>query len=599
MKKGLLLKTMLLLCALVAGSTSVWADTLTEGFEKKATSTTYNGTVTVSTSESDCDIAWTIYYGTVSTNDKISGTRSAQMRWYSSATENIPYAKTTTAIEGLSNVALKARTSNLDVKMDVCYSANGSTWTVGKTHTFSAINTAENVSLDIPSGNKYVKFEVSSSSTAPGSGNYKLIVDDVTFTYSSDKETPTWSLSPASATVMEGETTDLVLTTNYDGTLSFESADTDIATVSYNSSTKVLTVTGVAAGTTTISATGDATSTYSAISKTIDVTVTHTELPYNVTDVMGPLGYSYYGLTPSGSDTYAQPEVASTTLTDAYGVTIVWAKAEGGTYPRYDAEYTRFYNGNTLTVTAPVGSYITKIVFTEPGSGKSWAGDMTANSGDYVSDSKTWYATSDVSSVVLTNSGTKRIGGMEVYLMRNYVPITITAAGWASFSNISEVAIPAGVTAYYASASTPSTVTLTEITGGYIPAGEGVVVSGSANTYNANVTTTGASLGGTNLLKANLTAQTLADTYYTLAVSGGDPIFKKSSGVGTLAAGKAYLDLTGLASELTVDFGGTTGVNEVKSQMNANGEVYNLNGQRVAQPTKGLYIVNGKKVVMK
>ena len=29
------------------------------------------------------------------------------------------------------------------------------------------------------------------------------------------------------------------------------------------------------------------------------------------------------------------------------------------------------------------------------------------------------------------------------------------------------------------------------------------------------------------------------------------------------------------------------------------GEFYNLAGQRVAQPTKGLYIVNGKKVVIK
>lgn len=39
----------------------------------------------------------------------------------------------------------------------------------------------------------------------------------------------------------------------------------------------------------------------------------------------------------------------------------------------------------------------------------------------------------------------------------------------------------------------------------------------------------------------------------------------------------------------------TTRVNTEK----ANHEVYNLNGQRVAQPSKGLYIVNGKKVVFK
>ena len=45
---------------------------------------------------------------------------------------------------------------------------------------------------------------------------------------------------------------------------------------------------------------------------------------------------------------------------------------------------------------------------------------------------------------------------------------------------------------------------------------------------------------------------------------------------------------------------GTTGINDVRSQMeDGRGEVYNLAGQRVAQPSKGLYIVNGRKVVIK
>jgi hypothetical protein len=43
-----------------------------------------------------------------------------------------------------------------------------------------------------------------------------------------------------------------------------------------------------------------------------------------------------------------------------------------------------------------------------------------------------------------------------------------------------------------------------------------------------------------------------------------------------------------------------TGVNDVRSKVaEVNGEVYNLNGQRVSKPAKGLYIVNGKKVVIK
>lgn len=72
----------------------------------------------------------------------------------------------------------------------------------------------------------------------------------------------------------------------------------------------------------------------------------------------------------------------------------------------------------------------------------------------------------------------------------------------------------------------------------------------------------------------------------------------------TVAVGKAYLDLT-IVSTAREFFGftddETTGINAVE---NGNVEakatvIYNMNGQRVANPTKGLYIVNGKKVIIK
>ena len=73
---------------------------------------------------------------------------------------------------------------------------------------------------------------------------------------------------------------------------------------------------------------------------------------------------------------------------------------------------------------------------------------------------------------------------------------------------------------------------------------------------------------------------------------------------GVLPAGKCYLHLTAEpeAKELTMDFGdgnvtGIANINALKTEVN--GEYYNLAGQHVAQPTKGLYIVNGKKVVIK
>ena len=43
-----------------------------------------------------------------------------------------------------------------------------------------------------------------------------------------------------------------------------------------------------------------------------------------------------------------------------------------------------------------------------------------------------------------------------------------------------------------------------------------------------------------------------------------------------------------------------TGINAVENAGNADAKVvYNLNGQRVMNPAKGLYIVNGKKVIIK
>ena len=73
---------------------------------------------------------------------------------------------------------------------------------------------------------------------------------------------------------------------------------------------------------------------------------------------------------------------------------------------------------------------------------------------------------------------------------------------------------------------------------------------------------------------------------------------------GDLPAGKAYLAISVSAPELVISFdddnaeGNTTAIETVKN-VAERGEFYNLNGQRVSQPTKGLYIVNGKKVIIK
>ncbi len=54
-----------------------------------------------------------------------------------------------------------------------------------------------------------------------------------------------------------------------------------------------------------------------------------------------------------------------------------------------------------------------------------------------------------------------------------------------------------------------------------------------------------------------------------------------------------------MASSVYLTKAGTTGITMRKADTVSQGAVYNLGGQLVGRPTKGLYIVNGKKVLMK
>ena len=45
--------------------------------------------------------------------------------------------------------------------------------------------------------------------------------------------------------------------------------------------------------------------------------------------------------------------------------------------------------------------------------------------------------------------------------------------------------------------------------------------------------------------------------------------------------------------------GETTGINTVSQSAKTDGNIYDLSCRRVMQPTKGLYIIGGKKVVIK
>ena len=91
-------------------------------------------------------------------------------------------------------------------------------------------------------------------------------------------------------------------------------------------------------------------------------------------------------------------------------------------------------------------------------------------------------------------------------------------------------------------------------------------------------------------------------TIYVLATGSNGVGFYLVEDGSAITAGKAYLEVSGAARQF-IGFGddnGATGINSLTPALSKGEEVYyDLQGRRVAQPAKGLYIVNGKKVVIK
>ncbi len=99
------------------------------------------------------------------------------------------------------------------------------------------------------------------------------------------------------------------------------------------------------------------------------------------------------------------------------------------------------------------------------------------------------------------------------------------------------------------------------------------------------------------------------DDYYVLATKDGEQkLFNVDAGATgekavKVGANKAYIDLSQITNAssrgtITINFDETTGINTVAAQKGDNA-IYSLSGQRVSQPRKGLYILNGKKIFVR
>lgn len=185
--------------------------------------------------------------------------------------------------------------------------------------------------------------------------------------------------------------------------------------------------------------------------------------------------------------------------------------------------------------------------------------------------------------------------------------VNIGSAGYATFGYPFAVdlsGLSASQDAYTVTVS-GTTATLTSVKGKKIPANTGIILKGTNNDAISLPLTTANTdeIGTNNLLVSDGTVTGDESTIYVLANgSNGVGFYKLESG-DAIAAGKAYLQVTPPSASSFFDIDdGTTGITMVQGEgfmVNGSDIYYDLQGRRVAKPTKGLYIVNGKKVIIK
>lgn len=184
------------------------------------------------------------------------------------------------------------------------------------------------------------------------------------------------------------------------------------------------------------------------------------------------------------------------------------------------------------------------------------------------------------------------------------ISATIAGSGYSTIASayaLDCANLPAGLEAYKASEITASAVKLEKVTEA-VAAGTGLILKGTASTsYEIPVVASGSDISATNKLQAAVTAYDCAANEVYILQTGE---FHLVTAASTVPAGKAYLlasNVPSPARALAFSFDDeATGINVVNGAgAMVNGEVYNLQGQRVDAPTKGLYIVNGKKVIIK
>jgi hypothetical protein len=212
----------------------------------------------------------------------------------------------------------------------------------------------------------------------------------------------------------------------------------------------------------------------------------------------------------------------------------------------------------------------------------------------------------------------RQITWTSIRLVMRLQPLTYTvpASGVGTFSSEVNIHLPEGLNAHYCKTyyAERSAISVEDISSGVVPANTGVLLSGTpGETFNLYRThETADELEGNALVAVTEPTHINATEgdYTNFMMKGGKfiRIADESEDV-KMPANRAYLPL------LTADISGSnakeimllwddkeaTGIESLTPGPSPMGEesIYNLNGQKLSSPLKGINIINGRKVIVK
>ena len=272
-----------------------------------------------------------------------------------------------------------------------------------------------------------------------------------------------------------------------------------------------------------------------------------------------------------------------------------------------------YYDDNNGFLNYANGRYIneTRTLAANNAMGNTWSVYISATEGKYklLSSANNWLHDNSGNRADRCSSEGDHANTTHSWILEKVtsLPVTITAAKYATFYAPVAVEVPAEVKAYAVTID-GEWAKLNEV-GNVIPSNTGVVLyAETAGTYYLAITDDVAAISG-NALRgtAATTYFTEAGSYYVLANKEGEVGFYKdsfSSDRFQNNSHKAYLYVPSTSAASAFKFRFEDGTTAIESVLNngadANAPIYDLSGRRVMNAVKGgIYIQNGKKFIVK